>query len=100
MPIAREFDEKVEEIRAIWGQKDKDLKQRRDQDQKTFFQSAVPILAEMMQDAGAVLLVDQSNVILSLDRVDVTNAAIARVNSALAAEPSPPEAEADTAPNP
>lgn len=101
-PIAREFDEKVEKIRAAWGQKDKDLKQQRDQDQKTFLQSAVPILAEMMQDAGAVLLIDQSNVILSLDRVDVTNAAIVRVNSALAVAPAAttPESQPETAPNP
>lgn len=93
-PIAREFDDKVEKIRATWGQKDKELKLQREQDQKTFFQSAVPILAAMMQNAGAVLLVDQSNVILSLDRVDITDAAIARVNSALAAAPS----ESDVAP--
>jgi hypothetical protein len=58
----------------------------------------------MLQDAGAVLLVDQSNVILSLDRVDITNAAIERVNTALAASavptPAPDTAVPSPAPNP
>jgi Skp family chaperone for outer membrane proteins len=101
-PIARDFDDKVEKIRAAWGQKDRDLKREREQDQKTFFDSAVPVLAAIMQEAGAVLLVDQSTVILSLDQVDVTSIAIERVNAALAdaAAPDPvvPEAaNSDTA---
>ncbi|MGO4907796.1 OmpH family outer membrane protein [Pseudorhodobacter sp. W20_MBD10_FR17] len=83
-PIARDFDEKVEKIRAAWGQKDRDLKLEREQDKKTFFDSAVPVLAAIMQEAGAVLLVDQLTVILSLDQVDITTIAIERVNAALA----------------
>ncbi|WP_050522449.1 OmpH family outer membrane protein [Pseudorhodobacter wandonensis] len=97
-PMAREFDDKVEKIRAAWEQKDRDLKREREQDQKTFFDSAVPILAAMMQEAGAVLLVDQSTVILSLDRVDITNVAIERVNSALASPAAPTTAPDTPAP--
>lgn len=88
-PVARDFDDKVEKIRATWGQKDRELKQEREQDQKTFFESAVPVLAAIMQEAGAVLLVDQSTVILSLDQVDITSIAIERVNAALATAAAP-----------
>jgi Skp family chaperone for outer membrane proteins len=97
-PIAREFDDKVEKIRAAWEQKDRDLKREREKDQKAFFESALPILAAMMQEAGAALLVDQSTVILSLDRVDITNIAIDRVNSALASPAVPTTAPETPAP--
>lgn len=88
LPIASAFDDKVEKIRASWGAKDRDLKRQRDEDQQTFFQSAVPVLAELMQDMGAVMLLDQGSVILSLDRVDVTDIAIDRVNARLATAPA------------
>ena len=95
-PLARAFDDKVEKIRAAWGAKDRDLKRQRDQDQQTFFETTVPILAELMQEMGAVLLVDQSTVVLSLDRVDITQTAIDRINQRLTepAAPAAPEAPA------
>ncbi len=80
-PLARAFDEKVEKIRAAWINKDRDLKRQREDDRQKFFQIAVPILAELMQEMGALLLVDKSTVILSLDRVDITQAAIDRINA-------------------
>ncbi|WP_197082882.1 OmpH family outer membrane protein [Pseudorhodobacter ferrugineus] len=89
LPIASAFDDKVEKIRASWGAKDRDLKRQREEDQQTFFQSAVPVLAELMQDMGAVMLLDQGSVILSLDRVDVTDIAIDRINARLAISPEP-----------
>lgn len=88
-PMARAFDDKVEKIRAAWGAKDRDLKRQREQDQQKFFESAVPILAELMQEMGAIMLIDQSSVILSLDRVDITQIAIDRINARLAQEPAP-----------
>lgn len=96
MPIASAFDDKVEKIRASWGAKDRDLKRQREEDQQTFFQSAVPILAELMQDMGAVMLIDQGSVILSLDRVDVTDVAMARINARLAATAAPAQSPAAT----
>ena len=98
MPIASAFDEKVEKIRAAWGAKDRDLKRQREEDQRKFFESAVPILAELMQDMGAVLLVDHASVILSLDRIDITNIAIVRVNERLAKTPPASPAATDPAP--
>lgn len=92
-PLASGFDDKVEKIRASWGEKDRELKRQREQDQQTFFESAVPILAKMMQEMGAVMLIDQSSVILSLDRVDITQAAIAQIDAELAKK-TPPEPDA------
>jgi Skp family chaperone for outer membrane proteins len=100
-PLARAFDDKVEKIRAAWGAKDRDLKRQREQDQQTFFESAVPILADLMQEMGAVLLVDQSSVILSLDRVDITQTAMDRINARLSSPTAPeanPESGSDSGP--
>jgi Skp family chaperone for outer membrane proteins len=106
-PLASAFDDKVEKIRASWAEKDRDLKRQREQDQQKFFESAVPVLAQLMQEMGAVMLIEQSSVILSLDRVDITQTAIARIDAQLtkpsaAAEPDPaaqtaPDAVADPA---
>lgn len=89
-PLAAAFDEKVESIRDAWGAKDRELKRQRDQDQQRFYESAVPILAELMQEMGAVMLVDKSNVILSLDLVDITQAAIDRIDTRLTEAPAIP----------
>lgn len=91
-PLASGFDDKVEKIRAAWGEKDLDLKRQREEDQQKFIQSAVPILAQLMQEMGAVMLIDQSAVMLSLDRVDITQIAIARIDEQLskAAATQPP----------
>ncbi len=94
MPIAAAFDEKVEKIRNAWGAKDRDLKRQREADQQKFFETVVPILAELMQEMGAVMLVNQGSVILSLDRVDITQPAIERINERLA---TPPPAQTDPA---
>lgn len=98
-PLASGFDEKVEKIRATWGEKDRDLKRQREQDQQKFFESAVPILAKMMQEMGAVMLIDQSSVILSLDRVDITETAIERIDVELSTPPSASPGALQSTPN-
>ncbi len=95
-PLSRAFDDKVEKIREAWSVKDRELKRQRDADQQTFFESAVPLLAELMREMGAVVLIDQSSVILSLDRVDVTQVAIDRLDAVFNA-PKAPEVGADPA---
>lgn len=93
-PLAQAFDDKVEKIRASWVAKDRDLKRQRDADQQAFFELAVPILAELMRDVGALVLVDQASVILSIDRVDITQAAIDRIDEKLNADAAPEGAQA------
>ena len=89
-PLAAAFDEKVEKIRDAWVIKDRELKRQRDQDQQRFFEAAVPVLAEVMQEMGAVMLVDKSTVILNLDRADITQLAIARIDLRLSDAPAQP----------
>jgi Skp family chaperone for outer membrane proteins len=88
-PLSAAFDDKVEGIRAAQDAKSRELTRQRDQDRQRFFEKALPILADLMRESGAVVLMDQSAIILSLDRIDVTDQAIARVDAAFVAEQSP-----------
>lgn len=81
--LAREFDTRVEELRVAQEVKSRGLTRMRDSEQQRFFELAVPVLAELMQDLGAVAIIDRSAVILSFDRIDITSQAIARLDSAL-----------------
>ncbi|NEX45103.1 OmpH family outer membrane protein [Pseudotabrizicola algicola] len=81
--LARDFDTKVEELRVAQEVKSRALTRMRDSEQQRFYEAAVPVLAELMQDLGAVAIIDRSAVILSFDRIDITAQAIARLDSEL-----------------
>ena len=56
-----------------------------------FFQLAFPVLFELVQETGALAILNQNAVILSLRSIDVTELAIERVNAEIGAAPPPPE---------
>jgi Skp family chaperone for outer membrane proteins len=78
--IANAFDEKVEGIRNAQDAKGREIARLREADQQAFFGYAVPILVELLREKGAAVLLDQTAIVLSLDSVDITAEAIARVN--------------------
>ena len=99
--LAREFDTKVEELRVAQEVKSRSLTRTRDTEQQRFFELAVPVLAEVMQDLGAVAIIDRSAVIMSFDRIDITARAIARLDSELGdGAELPPAPLAEDAPAP
>jgi Skp family chaperone for outer membrane proteins len=77
------FDEKVKAIRAAQTAKARDLAQQRDLARQRFFEAAAPVLAALMTERGAAAILDRSAIILSFDRVDITDLAIARVDAVL-----------------
>ena len=81
--LAQEFDTRVEELRVAQETKSRALTRTRDAEQQRFFEVAVPILAELMQELGAVAIIDRSAVILSFDRIDITTQAIAKLDAEL-----------------
>jgi Skp family chaperone for outer membrane proteins len=89
--LADAFDDKVQQIRAARDAKARDLAARRDAQQQRFLETAVPILAQIMQELSADAIVDRSVVILSFDRIDITDLAISRIDAALATEAAPAE---------
>lgn len=86
-PLADAFDQKVEGIRNAQNAKSRDLSRQRDEAQQKFFEYVVPVLAQLMQEFGATVLLDQSTVVLSLDQIDITDEAIARVDALTNADP-------------
>ncbi len=98
------FDERVQGIRQA-----QDAKQRALQDgivtgRDQFLQAVTPILGRLMQESGAVVILDRRSVFLGVGTVDITDLAIARINAEIGdgtALPAPaPEPAPDLAPLP
>lgn len=81
--LAQEFDSRVEELRVTQEAKSRALARQRDTEQQRFLESSAPVLADLMQDLGAVAIIDRSVVVLSFDRFDITAQAIARLDAEL-----------------
>lgn len=103
--LAAAFDARVEDIRSAQDGKAREIARRQDDDRKRFFAAAVPVLADLMGDLGAVALLDTGTVLLSLDRIDITDDAIGRIDAVLgdgsgAEPPEPPPAPSPGQPAP
>lgn len=105
-PLAAEFDQRVQEIRRAQDAKSRDIARSRDARRQRFLEAAVPVLAQLLDQTGAVAILSSQMVILSRSSLDATDLAIARIDAVLPAsaigDGAPPEAEAPpgTAPGP
>lgn len=88
---AEAFDARVEEIRAERGQASDDLARRSEAEAQRFFDAALPVLVQLMTDEGLVALLKPETVILGTEWLDITDAAIARLDAAAPALPPPVE---------
>lgn len=93
--LAEAFNVKVEGIRKAQDAKSRSITRARDEDRQRFFTAAAPVLADLLRESGAVVILDQGQVVLSLDRIDVTAPAIKRLDAQigtgdLSADPPPP----------
>lgn len=93
--LAEAFNDKVEDIRAAQDAKARAIGRLREQDRARFLRAVVPVLAELMAERGAVVILDPQVVVLSFDRVDITDEAVTRIDDRigegdLAAEPTDP----------
>lgn len=101
--LADAFNAKAEEIRAARLAKSRSLTTLRDEDRQKFLAAVIPILGDLMGEMGALVILDKKTVFLSFERVDVTDRAIARVDTLLddSLQPKPiaaPEPAPDPAP--
>ena len=88
--LADAFDEKVKEIRRTQDMKARELVKLREEEQVEFLRAARPILADLMQESGASVIVERSSVFLSARVIDVTEIAISRLDATLG-EGAPPQ---------
>jgi Skp family chaperone for outer membrane proteins len=96
--LADAFNAKAEEIRAARLAKSRSLTTLRDQDRQKFLAAVVPILGDLMGEMGALVILDKKTVFLSFERVDVTDRAIARIDTLLDDNLQPRTAPAPTPP--
>lgn len=92
--LAEDFDERVTGIRRAQVDKRNALQRSADEERVRFFDLAYPILFQLVEETGALAILNQSAVILSSRQIDVTEVAIERVNAEIGAAPLPPEAPA------
>lgn len=81
--LADAFDAKVQSIRTEQDAKARALAQRSDHARGIFFRAARPVLGQLMQETGAGVILERSNVFLSSDATDVTDLAIRMIDETL-----------------
>ena len=87
--LAAEFDMRVTEIREAQSSKAENIRSRADQERERFFEAAFPVLLSLVEESGAVAILNSSAVIFSIRKIDITDIAISRVNQELGAAPLP-----------
>jgi Skp family chaperone for outer membrane proteins len=95
---AEDFDSRVQAIREAQDAKERSLQQAVSQGQADFLEAATPILAEIMLDAGAAVILDRRSVFLGVGAVDITDRAIEAVNTRIGDGTAPPVEEPADAP--
>ena len=82
-PLADAFDQKAESIRKTQRDKSRLLSRRYEAERKRFQDVVRPILAEVLQSAGAVAIIDSRALILSFETLDMTDEAITLLDERL-----------------
>ena len=91
---AEEFDKRVVEVRRERDKLLTDLQHEFDQGRNSFLQAVLPVLAKLMQERGAVVVLDQRAIFVSADSIDVTQELIGRVDVEVGAGPASSAGEA------
>ena len=83
--LAGAFDEKVQQIREEQDAKEQELTRRAEEERRRLLVDLQPVLAQIMIETGAAVILERRNVFLSFDTVDITDLAIERINARLSA---------------
>ena len=86
--LADDFDTRVTGIRQ--AHKARDLTNKRDEDRRTCFDAALPIMGLVMTDRGAIAILDSRAIFLSVKSLDATADMVKRVDEKLGAGPAKP----------
>lgn len=97
-PLANAFDTRVQSSRQEQAAKSRALNAQLAQGREIFLRAATPILQELMEEAGAAVLLENRTVFFSASSSDITATAINRLNLKLGdgadvdiTPPSPPQ---------
>lgn len=81
--LAQAFDEKVQALRAERETAQANLRRQIEDAQTAFFERIGPILGALVRERGAVMILDRRAILLTAADVDITEAAIARIDATL-----------------
>lgn len=81
--LADAFDEKVRAIRREQDAKARALSLALEDSRGAFLTAAAPVLEAMMREAGAAVVLERRSVFLSLNLIDITRDAVARIDAEL-----------------
>lgn len=97
---ADEFDRRVVEVRQQRDAAANELHSRDTAEQQAFFRAALPLLAALMRERGAVVVLDQRAIFVASQSIDVTEALIERIDREIGAGPlePPPDPAAPATP--
>ena len=87
--LAVDFDERVTGIRRAQAAKTESIRRQAEAERVRFFEAAFPVLLELVEETGAVAILNNSAVIFSVRQIDITDAAIERIDAAFGASPRP-----------
>lgn len=79
--LADTFDEKVQQIRADSQRRVREHERNRERAPRDFMRQVEPVLVELMREAGAAVIMDRRTVLLQADVVDITSAAVQRIDA-------------------
>ncbi|WP_347138758.1 OmpH family outer membrane protein [Paracoccus sp. SSK6] len=80
---AEAFDIRATEVRRQRAQVVQELNAWAEADRVAFYRAALPLMGEMMQERGAVAVLDRRTVFVSLDAIDLTQDLVTRLNKEL-----------------
>lgn len=89
--LADAFDAKVQQTRATQDGKSSALNAGLDDRRVVFLNAALPVLEQLMREAGAAVIMERRSIFLSSNAVDITQAAVDRLDIALADQEIAPE---------
>lgn len=80
---AEAFDAKVQRLRAEQDAKTRELTAFREAERQRFFSEVLEVLTDVVTERGAVVILDQRAIVLSVAAIDITDAAIARIDATM-----------------
>lgn len=83
--LADDFDARVTEFRRTQDRKARTIGRIHDAERQAFFKAALPVMAEVLRDHGAVAVLDNRAIFLAADAIDATEEMIARIDTTLGA---------------
>lgn len=85
---ANEFDARAQTVRRERAQALVVLQDKTANEHAAFLQAVLPIMSTLMEERGALVILEQRGVFISANRIDVTEELLARIDAQIGAGPA------------